>query len=93
VEAFVLDVAKAEKLVDLTLKPEFMNISREKSSTSHTKKKVELLFPEWQIYIDIDIDIDILCARAPLSCIFVYSLHILKLGFGPNSTLPNRLVR
>ncbi|WJX11337.1 hypothetical protein P8452_01962 [Trifolium repens] len=39
VEAFVLDVAKAEKLVDLTLKPEFMNISREKSSTSHTKKK------------------------------------------------------
>jgi hypothetical protein len=59
VEAFVLDVAKAEKLVDLTLKPEFMNISREKSSTSHTKKKVELLFPEWQIkliYIYIWID-------------------------------------
>ncbi|PNY04593.1 protein RRP5, partial [Trifolium pratense] len=39
VEAFVLDVAKTEKLVDLSLKPEFMNISREKSSTRHTKKK------------------------------------------------------
>lgn len=48
VEAFVLDVAKAERLVDLTLKPEFINISK-KSSISHTKKKVEHLFPAWQI--------------------------------------------
>lgn len=48
VEAFVLDVAKAERLVDLTLKPEFINISKE-SSISHTKKKVEHLFPAWQI--------------------------------------------
>ncbi|KAL5070764.1 hypothetical protein RYX36_021651, partial [Vicia faba] len=39
VEAFVLDFAKAERLVDLTLKPEFINISRERSSMSHTKKK------------------------------------------------------
>lgn len=39
VEAFVLDVAKAERLVDLTLKPEFINISKERSSISHTKKK------------------------------------------------------
>ncbi|KAL5082004.1 hypothetical protein RYX36_010425, partial [Vicia faba] len=38
VEAFVLDFAKAERLVDLTLKPEFINISRERSSMSHTKK-------------------------------------------------------
>ncbi|CAK8570928.1 unnamed protein product [Lathyrus sativus] len=39
VEAFVLDFAKAERLVDLTLKPEFINLSRERSSMSHTKKK------------------------------------------------------
>ncbi|XP_057422928.1 rRNA biogenesis protein RRP5 [Lotus japonicus] len=38
VEALVLDVAKAERLVDLTLKPEFINRSKE-SSISHTKKK------------------------------------------------------
>jgi len=49
VEAFVLDVAKAERLVDLTLKPEFINISKERSSISHTKKKVQHLFPAWQI--------------------------------------------
>lgn len=40
VEALVLDVAKAEGLVELTLKPEFINRSREKKSTSKTKKKV-----------------------------------------------------
>ncbi|XP_058758623.1 rRNA biogenesis protein RRP5-like [Vicia villosa] len=39
VEAFVLDFAKAERLVDLTLKPEFINISRDRSSKSLTKKK------------------------------------------------------
>lgn len=49
VEAFVLDVARAERLVDLTLKPEFINRSGERSSITHTKKKVEHLFPEWQI--------------------------------------------
>ncbi|XP_020233818.1 rRNA biogenesis protein RRP5 [Cajanus cajan] len=38
VEALVLDVAKAERLVDLTLKPEFINKSKE-SSISHTNKK------------------------------------------------------
>ncbi|KAL2664253.1 hypothetical protein GLYMA_02G168900v4 [Glycine max] len=38
VEALVLDVAKADKLVELTLKPEFINRSKE-SSTSHTNKK------------------------------------------------------
>ncbi|KAL5124082.1 rRNA biogenesis protein RRP5 [Glycine soja] len=44
VEALVLDVAKADKLVELTLKPEFINRSKE-SSTSHTNKKV-LSIPE-----------------------------------------------
>ncbi|RDY08514.1 rRNA biogenesis protein RRP5, partial [Mucuna pruriens] len=39
VEALVLDVAKAERLVDLTLKPEFINRSKE-SSISGTNKKV-----------------------------------------------------
>ncbi|XP_004514152.1 rRNA biogenesis protein RRP5 [Cicer arietinum] len=39
VEAFVLDVARAERLVDLTLKPEFINRSGERSSITHTKKK------------------------------------------------------
>ncbi|CAJ1967373.1 unnamed protein product [Sphenostylis stenocarpa] len=39
VEALVLDVAKAERLVDLTLKPEFLNRSKE-SSISRTSKKV-----------------------------------------------------
>ncbi|TKY53223.1 RRP5-like protein [Spatholobus suberectus] len=38
VEALVLDVAKAERLVDLTLKPEFINRSKE-SSISRTNKK------------------------------------------------------
>ncbi|KAK7392757.1 hypothetical protein VNO78_21204 [Psophocarpus tetragonolobus] len=38
VEALVLDVAKAEGLVELTLKPEFINRSKE-SSISHSNKK------------------------------------------------------
>ncbi|XP_027934865.1 rRNA biogenesis protein RRP5 isoform X2 [Vigna unguiculata] len=38
VEALVLDVAKTERLVDLTLKPEFFNSSNE-SSISRTNKK------------------------------------------------------
>jgi len=42
VEALVLDVAKAERLVDLTLKPEFFNSSKE-SSRSRTDKKVIIL--------------------------------------------------
>lgn len=47
VEALVLDVAKAERLVDLTLKPELISRSRERSSMSHTKKKVEhFLLPQ-----------------------------------------------
>lgn len=47
VEALVLDVARAERLVDLTLKPELINRSRERSSMSHTKKKVEhFLLPQ-----------------------------------------------
>lgn len=41
VEALVLDVAKAERLVDLTLKPEFINRSKE-SSISHSNKKKRL---------------------------------------------------
>ena len=44
VEALVLDVAKAERLVDLTLKPEFINRSKERSSISHSSKKVEHFF-------------------------------------------------
>ncbi|XP_061360719.1 rRNA biogenesis protein RRP5 isoform X2 [Gastrolobium bilobum] len=39
VEALVLDVAKAERLVDLTLKPEFINRTKERSAISHTNKK------------------------------------------------------
>jgi len=42
VEALVLDVAKTERLVDLTLKPEFFNSSNE-SSISRTNKKVSIL--------------------------------------------------
>jgi len=42
VEALVLDVAKAERLVDLTLKPEFFNRSQE-SSISRINKKVNIL--------------------------------------------------
>ncbi|KAK7345187.1 hypothetical protein VNO77_15745 [Canavalia gladiata] len=39
VEALVLDIAKAERLVDLTLKPEFIDRYQERSSISHSKKK------------------------------------------------------
>lgn len=41
VQAVVLDVAKAERLVDLTLKPEFVNRSKEESSNrkNHSKKR------------------------------------------------------
>ncbi|XP_027363474.1 rRNA biogenesis protein RRP5 [Abrus precatorius] len=39
VEALVLDVAKAERLVDLSLKPEFINRSKERNSISRTNKK------------------------------------------------------
>ncbi|KAK7354984.1 hypothetical protein VNO80_14229 [Phaseolus coccineus] len=39
VEALVLDVAKAERLVDLTLKPEFFNSSKESSRSRTNKKK------------------------------------------------------
>ncbi|KAL1331713.1 hypothetical protein HN51_048962 [Arachis hypogaea] len=39
VKAVVLDVAKAERLVDLTLKPEFVKRSEERSSISHSTKK------------------------------------------------------
>ncbi|KAI5396242.1 hypothetical protein KIW84_062447 [Lathyrus oleraceus] len=66
VEAFVLDFAKAERLVDLTLKPEFIDISRERSSMSHTKKKVEHLFPAWH--------------HMSWSCIFNYTLHFLTVA-------------
>ena len=43
VEALVLDVGKADKLVELTLKPEFINRSKE-SSISRTNKKVGIFF-------------------------------------------------
>ncbi|MED6145261.1 hypothetical protein PIB30_023503 [Stylosanthes scabra] len=39
VKALVLDVAKAERLVDLTLKPEFIKKSEERSSIGHSNKK------------------------------------------------------
>ncbi|KAL2326887.1 hypothetical protein Fmac_020314 [Flemingia macrophylla] len=39
VEALVLDVAKTERLVDLSLKPEFINKSKESSITHINKKK------------------------------------------------------
>ncbi|XP_072077832.1 rRNA biogenesis protein RRP5 isoform X2 [Arachis hypogaea] len=39
VKAVVLDVAKTERLVDLTLKPEFVKRSEERSSISHSTKK------------------------------------------------------
>ncbi|KAF7804182.1 rRNA biogenesis protein RRP5 [Senna tora] len=39
VKALVLDVAKAEHLVDLSLRPEFINGSEEGGSTSHANKK------------------------------------------------------
>ncbi|CAL0321523.1 unnamed protein product [Lupinus luteus] len=45
VEALVLDIVKAEPLVDLTLKPDFFKKSKERSSTSKTNKKV-LSIPE-----------------------------------------------
>ena len=41
VQAAVLDVAKAERLVDLSLKPEFIEKSREESSKGQTHKKVK----------------------------------------------------
>lgn len=44
VEALVVDVAKAERLVDLTLKPEFLNSYKE-SSISRTDKKVSIPSP------------------------------------------------
>ncbi|KAL0338043.1 UNVERIFIED_CONTAM: rRNA biogenesis protein RRP5 [Sesamum calycinum] len=40
VRAAVLDVSKIERLVDLSLKPEFINRSKEESSTVQTPKKV-----------------------------------------------------
>ncbi|KAE9590105.1 putative ribosomal protein S1 [Lupinus albus] len=39
VEALVLDIVKAEPLVDLTLKPDFLNRCKERSSKSQSKKK------------------------------------------------------
>ena len=44
VEAVVLDVAKAERLVDLSLRPEIINRVKEGSAISHTNKKVGLIF-------------------------------------------------
>jgi translation initiation factor 2 alpha subunit (eIF-2alpha) len=44
VRAAVLDVAKTERLVDLSLKLEFLDKSRDKSSNSLTHKKVESCF-------------------------------------------------
>lgn len=43
VRAAVLDVSKIERLVDLSLKPEFINRKKEESSTGKTLKKVCLL--------------------------------------------------
>lgn len=80
VEALVLDVAKADKLVELTLKPEFINRSKE-SSTSHTNKKVGIFFllltsyvclhayishfgPTWQRKSWVNFLIHIICCRA-----------------------------
>lgn len=40
VKAAVLDVSKIERLVDLSLKAEFINSSKEESSTVKTLKKV-----------------------------------------------------
>lgn len=44
VRAAVLDVAKTERLVDLSLKLEFLDKSRDKSFNSLTHKKVESCF-------------------------------------------------
>lgn len=38
--AAVLDVAKTERLVDLSLKAEFINKSREETSGTQSRKKV-----------------------------------------------------
>lgn len=40
VQAAVLDVSKIERLVDLSLKPEFLNRNKEESSSSKSLKKV-----------------------------------------------------
>lgn len=40
VRAAVLDVSRTERLVDLSLKPEFVNKTKEENSTSKTLKKV-----------------------------------------------------
>ena len=42
VQAVVLDVAKTERLVDLSLKAEFLDRQKEESSNSQTGKKVVL---------------------------------------------------
>lgn len=44
VQAAVLDVAKAERLVDLSLKPEFVDKSQEESSKGQIQKKVKPYF-------------------------------------------------
>lgn len=41
VRAAVLDVAKTERLVDLSLKPEFLDKSRDENSNGQTHKKVK----------------------------------------------------
>lgn len=43
IQAVVLDVAKAEHLVDLSLKPEFVNNLKQESSKSQTRTKVKCI--------------------------------------------------
>lgn len=44
IRAAVLDVAKTERLVDLSLKPELLDRPRVETSTNNTGKKVEIFF-------------------------------------------------
>lgn len=43
IRAVVLDVAKAERLVDLSLRPELIDKSKEQSSSKNSQKKVKLV--------------------------------------------------
>lgn len=45
VQAAVLDIAKAERLVDLSLKPEFVDKFKDQASISEKSKKVVLKLP------------------------------------------------
>lgn len=80
VRAFILDLAKSEGLVDLSLKPEFISSAKVEGSKSLSSKKVSLTMLHY-LYVIIE--------KYSIRCL---SFDVDSRGTGENKYMPHFLV-